>query len=1223
MRNGNLLPKNNYMRILKLIGLLICFFLGFDTMTSAQTLFNYQTEGFEAAGSTSPTEPIVITTTTGTWTFMKAYSSSGSNNFCEGAKGLRLAGADAYAITPVLPNGANTITFKNGRKSKRTTTFYASTESDLSKIKDSDWIRLTAIESSVLGCDAGLYTVNIQNYTSIINPAAIQRIKIVNLSSDNDIDVLSITAASSESVISSDTEVLAFKLAGQIGNEITDYSAGTIKINVADGTNLNGIVPTTFTLSSGAAVSPSITTAQDFSNENPIIYTVTAQDGTTTKEWTVIVKSILSSEKEITAFKLSNDQIGNASINIATGQILITMPIGSNLSAITPLNFQISSSANANPAGSTSANFTTPVNYTLTAQDGSTKQWTVTVVLVDPNLTFTAYQAEQADFTGKVDAQHANFTGTGFIDFLVGGENQVTFTVCSQQAGAQTAKFRYSFAKDEDRSAALYVNDEFIQNLDFPRTATFTEWAEVITAVNLAAGVNKIKLTWELTDGPNLDKMDISGAQCPSFTLSVSGTNGGTVALNPVRANNSYFSGESVSLLAEEKPALKLDNWSGDLSGNTNPQSLVMNANRTVVANFRAINTYKINVTTVGIGGVTLSPAGGEYPEGTVVNITASSVLGSTFQGWSGNLSGINPTQTITVDGNKNITATFTDNLNIDFKKVVGFASVTADGFTGPTTGGDAVIPGRSKDIVYINGPAEFGKLCEILQQRIRYKTYSNNPLTIVLEPGIYTGAGGKESVWGNSMLTIQEQENLTIIGRRNVVFNFGINIKRSSNLIIRNITFQDYYDDGINIGETETHHVWIDHCTVGHPATRPANTEHPDGGIDVKNGASYVTISWTIYRNSWKTGLVGHSDNNGGTDAGRLKVTYFGNHFYNTNSRNPRVRFGEVHVLNNLEEQVGLYGIAASNNSSVYAEGNFFLNTRWPMYADRTSADFKAIYGNNSDDAFTSKTGNKPAMGLKQLNNEYDDSGLPVITSQINPLMLNPGGRSIKFDELNPEGIFTPSNYYQYDALPASVVRILVPIYAGADKIDWFPESLPLEIVSFKAKATDHLIKKVELNWTTVNEVNTEKFIIERRTAEEVHFQSIGSLSSKNVAGEHQYNFIDEDVSSGIFYYRLKQIDKDGKFEYSKIVTTEIKQTFALNVYPNPVSETLNVIHNVSGKSASVKVLGLEGKLFITANIKAGTNLTVIDVSKLHSGTYLVMSEIDGKKSILKFIKK
>src|SRR5690606_22740704 len=95
-----------------------------------------------------------------------------------------------------------------------------------------------------------------------------------------------------------------------------------------------------------------------------------------------------------------------------------------------------------------------------------------------------------------------------------------------------------------------------------------------------------------------------------------------------------------------------------------------------------------------------------------------------------------------------------------------------------------------------------------------------------------------------------------------------------------------------------------------------------------------------------------------------------------------------------------------------------------------------------NTDNTFTSKTGNKPATGLKQVGNEYDDSGLPVITAQINPAMLNSGGRSIRFDEHNAENVFNPASYYSYTAYPASVVRTIVPLFAGAQKVDFFSAS-------------------------------------------------------------------------------------------------------------------------------------------------------------------------------------
>jgi pectate lyase len=379
-----------------------------------------------------------------------------------------------------------------------------------------------------------------------------------------------------------------------------------------------------------------------------------------------------------------------------------------------------------------------------------------------------------------------------------------------------------------------------------------------------------------------------------------------------------------------------------------------------------------------------------------------------------------------------------------DWSEPIGFASIDGDNFNGPTNGGGDIA--TSVNIVYINGISEFTKLVTLLYDRIKAYKYKDDylsakyaPLIIVLEEDIYPETDeipNTGSVWGNSMLTIQEQGDLTIIGRGNVVLNFGINVKRSWNIIIRNITFQDYYDDGVNVGEPETHHVWVDHCTFGNSTALPANSEHPDGGCDIKNGTSYITVSWCLFRNNWKTSLIGHSDNNWSTDSGRLKVTYFCNYFLHSNSRQPRVRFGEVHILNCFYDNTLLYGIASANSAQVYAEANFFLNTVFPMYADRTVDDFAAVYG-----PLESYTGNYPCIGLKQINNLYDDNGLSTVLtgSFVNVNVLNPGNKSIKFDELNPESVFEPASYYNYTAIDAATVPDLVKKYAGAGAVDFF----------------------------------------------------------------------------------------------------------------------------------------------------------------------------------------
>jgi pectate lyase len=838
-------------------------------------------------------------------------------------------------------------------------------------------------------------------------------------------------------------EIIAFKIPGQMGNESINNAEARVDINVPSGTPLAAVVPSIISISTGASITPTSGTARDFSGGAMVPYEVTAPNGINKKNWTVKVTEVLSDAKDILTFKLSNDQLGSAIINKVAGTILLVMPAGSTLTNMVPVELTVSPNATIIPVAGTARDFSAPVNYTVTAQNGTTKNWSVTVN--NPENTFTDYQAEEAVFTGAAESNNAGFTGTGFVNFTPDGENTINFTVCQAVGGSFSIKFRYANGSAGARVGKLYVNEVFRKDLEFAPTGAWTTWAEEMDEVAMLAGINNIRINWDTADGPNLDKLVLAGAPCAKFQLTVNTTNSGTVSLSPARFGNRYFEGETATILAQSTPAIQFQNWSGDATGSSNPLVVTMNSEKNISANFGIVPTYTLTVNVSGVGQVSLSPAGGEYAAGTEVTLTATGTLGSSFISWSGAVSGNLATTTVTMDANKVVGAAFTNSAQINFENPVGFASVntgsTYPEFNGKVTGGQNAL-----DTFWVNGPADFDALAWRLYYRNRaYKigTPQNGvpkaPLVIAFKEGVYPEGTSASSAWGNSMMTIQEQGDLTIIGEKNVVLKFGFNIKRSWNIIIRNLNFQDYYDDGINIGEAETHHIWIDHCTLGHPTTRPTNTEHPDGGIDSKAGASYITISWCLVRNSWKTSLVGHSDGNGSEDNGKLRVTYFANYFTGTNSRNPRVRFGEVHVLNNLNEQVGLYGIAAANTARVVAEGNFYLNTRWPMYADRTVADFKAVYGNNTDNVFTSKTGNYPAAYLKQFNNDYDDSGLPVITAQILPAMLNPGGRSVKFDELNPHLAFNPSAYYSYTPFTPSEVRTIVPLFAGADKVDFF----------------------------------------------------------------------------------------------------------------------------------------------------------------------------------------
>ncbi|MBF8188184.1 RICIN domain-containing protein [Nonomuraea sp. K274] len=165
---------------------------------------------------------------------------------------------------------------------------------------------------------------------------------------------------------------------------------------------------------------------------------------------------------------------------------------------------------------------------------------------------------------------------------------------------------------------------------------------------------------------------------------------------------------------------------------------------------------------------------------------------------------------------------------------------------------------------------------------------------------------------------------NKTVLGNSGATISgCGFNISEASNVIVRNLTFRGWNDDGINVQYSTR--VWIDHNTF---------SDGYDGAVDVKRASDYVTISWNRVFDHDKNMLLGHDDGNGSEDRGHLRVTYHHNWFDGTNQRNPRVRFGNpVHVYNNFYGNVGSYGVASTEGAGVLVEGNYFENTDDPFH--------------------------------------------------------------------------------------------------------------------------------------------------------------------------------------------------------------------------------------------------------------------------------------------------
>ncbi|WP_119157374.1 pectate lyase family protein [Caldimonas tepidiphila] len=202
---------------------------------------------------------------------------------------------------------------------------------------------------------------------------------------------------------------------------------------------------------------------------------------------------------------------------------------------------------------------------------------------------------------------------------------------------------------------------------------------------------------------------------------------------------------------------------------------------------------------------------------------------------------------------------------------------------------------------------------------------------------------------------TIRVPSNTTIVGvgRDARIVHGMLLLEKVENVIVRNIHFEDAYDhfpawdpkdnaggewnsEYDNVSLRGATNVWIDHCTFSDGA-RPDHTartalgrrmQHHDGQLDITLQSNHVTVSWNHFRDHDKTNLVGGSDSIKADD-GKLKVTFHHNLWEGTKERAPRVRYGEVHVYNNLyvadsRPPMGYgYSIGVGFNSRVFSENN------------------------------------------------------------------------------------------------------------------------------------------------------------------------------------------------------------------------------------------------------------------------------------------------------------
>ena len=166
--------------------------------------------------------------------------------------------------------------------------------------------------------------------------------------------------------------------------------------------------------------------------------------------------------------------------------------------------------------------------------------------------------------------------------------------------------------------------------------------------------------------------------------------------------------------------------------------------------------------------------------------------------------------------------------------------------------------------------------------------------------------------------------------------------------------------------------------------------------------------------------------------------------------------------------------------------------------------------------------------------------------------------------------------------------------------------QMLPVELASFKAKKRNNT---VSLDWVTASEINNDYFEIQR-SENGSDFETIGMVHGNGTIDYYfYYSFIDEKPFDELNYYRLKQVDYDGNFEYSDIEVVDFKvENPNFTISPNPFDNevTINLEYSYS-RDTEVRVFNNLGQLVITTVLAKDQDQKTLNLGELNSGMYFL----------------
>jgi pectate lyase len=353
-------------------------------------------------------------------------------------------------------------------------------------------------------------------------------------------------------------------------------------------------------------------------------------------------------------------------------------------------------------------------------------------------------------------------------------------------------------------------------------------------------------------------------------------------------------------------------------------------------------------------GSVGWTPMQGFYPAGAQVMLTATANADYFFQSWTGDAPSATAATTITMSKNMVMTARFLPSGTVQDPSVVGYAAVQDDAGTPYLLNGGSL------------GPSVIATTLDDL------KMYLGSP-----NPYVVSFAGLIE---GADLIDVASDKTLLGAGSDAHLQGIELRVNGSRNVIIRNLAVSHVIADGAGVANDAIEitggamNVWVDHCELYADLTN--GKDYYDGLLDIKNEASFITVSNCHIHDHFKVSLISSGDEQVGDTV--IRATYHHNYFHDCGSRLPSIRFGKAHVFNNYYLNIpNGSGVNCRMGAVVRVEGNYFQTVENPIvFLDSTTTGFWDVTGGNT---FVGCTGSQPTTSTGTLAPPYAYTVDPV----------------------------------------------------------------------------------------------------------------------------------------------------------------------------------------------------------------------------------------------------